>query len=1152
MKHLLIYILLIFTSSNILSQNIYEDLKNKYDSLLNINEHEKALIIATSMKSVVLQYEKDSSIKLPISLRYIGNCYSQLKKYDSAQYYWKYSLQILKKQNRIKTLEAGYCYLNIANLEYEKGNYRSSKESYLNLLNIYRCTIGKNHKDYGQALSDIGAICRIEGNLQESKIYLNESKDILQKTVGVKNLDYASCLNNLSNLYSDLNRYDTAINYILESIEIIKQNSGENNENYLTSLNNLAGIYFEKADYEKAKNLYRYILEKINILKGEKAEEYAIALSNLGVVYKTLGDYDSSKICLLKTIELYKSIFGNRHYLVARNLLNVGDLFQEIGDNYNSKTYYIKALETYKNSTGQENSEYANCLVAFGNLNYENGDYKIAEINFQQALKILKKTIGEFHLDYAACINDLGNLYLKIGNLKDAEFYFIQASKLYLNLLGSNHPRYAISQYNLARVQYQKRNFRLSKYLFNKVLEINRKVYGNNHPNYVASINSVAVIYDELNDDNNAELYYKNAIALYKKLKNSVRIDYAQCLQNFGIFYIKIKKYEQAEELLRNSLKILEQCVGEMHSEYINTELALAELLFKTNKRNEAYELMYNNFQRKSKYISEIFEWLNDYQKELFWKQESNYFENITSLTNYQHINTPQLIGLNYNSALITKSILLEENLSKEKYFRDIDELREKLAFRRKLIAKIESTGQENNAMLNKLLNESDSIDKKLTLSLPEYASQKRNLTITWDMIQNNLDSTEAAIEFVRFFNEMDSCYYYNALIVRKDIQEPIMVNICKEVELQNINPKSGLKDYYEIIWKQLVPVLSGIKTIYYTPCGELWNIPFNAILITDSLKNSLKSEYEYSISNQQEKDNHTQYIIDHYTLHQLTSTRYLAMGLKQNSNKPVEKSIAIIGGINYDYLPKNKFEDQKPVEQNYVSKMRGIDFGKFPYLEGTKTEVENISKLLNENNWNVNLIEDNNATEENIMNLEGKNAPAIIHVSTHGYCFSNNDSTKESIDENSYKYSYRNSGNPMVRSGLILAGGNWAWTGSDTLNKIGSEQNGILTALEVSELDLSKTKLIVLSACETAVGKIENTEGSFGLKRGFKLAGIEEMIVSIWPVPDKETKELMVQFYTYLSESLTPIESFQKAQKSMRYKYPNNPNNWAGFVLVR
>ena len=73
-----------------------------------------------------------------------------------------------------------------------------------------------------------------------------------------------------------------------------------------------------------------------------------------------------------------------------------------------------------------------------------------------------------------------------------------------------------------------------------------------------------------------------------------------------------------------------------------------------------------------------------------------------------------------------------------------------------------------------------------------------------------------------------------------------------------------------------------------------------------------------------------------------------------------------------------------------------------------------------------------------------------------------------------------------LVRSGIILTGANWAWMGSDTLSKLGSEQNGILTALEVSQLNLKKTRLVVLSACQTGLGKIEDSEGTFGLKRGF------------------------------------------------------------------
>ena len=225
---------------------------------------------------------------------------------------------------------------------------------------------------------------------------------------------------------------------------------------------------------------------------------------------------------------------------------------------------------------------------------------------------------------------------------------------------------------------------------------------------------------------------------------------------------------------------------------------------------------------------------------------------------------------------------------------------------------------------------------------------------------------------------------------------------------------------------------------------------------------------------------------------------------------------------------------------------------GKLNYLEGTKTEVEQINNNVTTATWQTKLIENNDAIEENITKLEVKEAKGILHIATHGYAFPEYDFKDTSISKNSLGYSYRYSTNPMVRSGLILAGGNWSWTGSDTLSKLGAEQNGILTALEVSQLNLKNTKLVVISACETGLGKIEGSEGTFGLKRGFKLVGVEQMIVTLWSVPDKETMELMTLFCSDLTKTLNPVVSLENAQKEMRAKYPTDPEKWAGFVLVR
>ncbi|MDZ4808081.1 MAG: CHAT domain-containing protein, partial [Bacteroidota bacterium] len=141
---------------------------------------------------------------------------------------------------------------------------------------------------------------------------------------------------------------------------------------------------------------------------------------------------------------------------------------------------------------------------------------------------------------------------------------------------------------------------------------------------------------------------------------------------------------------------------------------------------------------------------------------------------------------------------------------------------------------------------------------------------------------------------------------------------------------------------------------------------------------------------------------------------------------------------------------------------------------------------------------------------------------------------------------SYTLADDPLLRSGLIFAGGNYAWSGKTPIEGI---EDGIATAYEISQLNLSNTELVVLSACETALGDVKGSEGVFGLQRAFKMAGVKKMIVSLWQVPDKETAELMISFYTYWMNGKSINEAFTQAQADMRKKY--SPFYWAAFVLV-
>jgi CHAT domain-containing protein len=183
------------------------------------------------------------------------------------------------------------------------------------------------------------------------------------------------------------------------------------------------------------------------------------------------------------------------------------------------------------------------------------------------------------------------------------------------------------------------------------------------------------------------------------------------------------------------------------------------------------------------------------------------------------------------------------------------------------------------------------------------------------------------------------------------------------------------------------------------------------------------------------------------------------------------------------------------------------------------------------------------NASEEILKQLSGK-SPSILHIATHGFFLPASESKINLVINPTYEPPATE--NPLFRSGIILSGANYFWKGGNAINGV---EDGICTAYEISQLDLSKTELVVLSACETGLGDVKGSEGVFGLQRGFKLAGAQKMIVSLWQVPDKETAELMTALYSEWIKGKSIETAFYHAQTLMRNKYA--PFYWAAFTLV-
>jgi CHAT domain-containing protein len=215
--------------------------------------------------------------------------------------------------------------------------------------------------------------------------------------------------------------------------------------------------------------------------------------------------------------------------------------------------------------------------------------------------------------------------------------------------------------------------------------------------------------------------------------------------------------------------------------------------------------------------------------------------------------------------------------------------------------------------------------------------------------------------------------------------------------------------------------------------------------------------------------------------------------------------------------------------------------------LEGTAAESEAIQKQLTERQIPSALYSGRAGNEESFKALDGARI-AVIHLATHGFFLEDIEKNYEALErmQRLGGGGGQKAENPLLRSGLILAGANLAWQG-EALEGV---EDGILSADEIARLNLTGTRLIVMSACQTGLGDVNNSEGVFGLQRAFKLAGVETLIMSLWEVDDEATAELMTIFYEQWLSGKTKQESFKEAQRQIRAKH-TQPFYWAAFVLM-
>lgn len=497
----------------------------------------------------------------------------------------------------------------------------------------------------------------------------------------------------------------------------------------------------------------------------------------------------------------------------------------------------------------------------------------------------------------------------------------------------------------------------------------------------------------------------------------------------------------------------------------------------------------------------------------------------------------PNTIKEAFDANLFTRSIESARRVGFRKTFNENDSIKKEIQTLR-IVHNKKTSNMELRDSISMIISDIESTCFRMN---PQIFNEEVNYVSCWDSIREKLNEDDICIMFCYIPNVCDSIKSsnYGVFAGTSQMKEPILLNLCGVDELEdiyfndtpdplfisNLYSNGSVSKVYQKLWEPLEFMIKDKKNIYYSLTGSLYLINHEALSIGGE---RLGEKYNLILCSSPAR------IIDTKTEPKIVGYSAALFGepnfnmdiddMKQNANQ-----YTLFSGLSLDDL-------------NYVDYLRS-EWGPLP---STIYEVEEANNLLKEKGYSTILHIGNDACEEAFKELS-ENSPSIIHIASHGYNLNNDKKIENSNFANELEYiglkSYIKS-----LSGIILSGGNYAWCGGKITDNI---EDGILTSEEISRLNLSNTKLVILSACETGLGWIDPIEGVLGLHKAFKDAGVKTILMTLWKVPDSTTYMFTQEFYKNLVNDKSPREATRKAQQYLIEAGAADPYYWAPFVVL-
>ena len=984
----------------------------------------------------------------------------------------------------------------------------------------------------------------------KAKYYYIKSIALAQNIYGKLSSEYLYDNSFLASIYISEHNTTEAQKIILPIIALLEK-QGESYYSYLI------GYYSEAAhmssvalDFESDVQYSKKLAELTKVMYGANSSKYVEALKTYALANFSTHTYDESIKSLMAASEIENELHGKS--------LRYLDYLEQLASAYRLSGRNKQALNTYENILSQCERIPSSDTIRISVLNglgliYFDEDFLSAEKYFRDALRFQKILREDNARQLMSIDNNLGLLYLHYGMYEESEKYLLEAYQLSqvpfdsVYGLGMGLSYFSILK-NLAELYLHKVEINKAKEFAYKALSQCETTNGVENADYAVMLHLWGDIEQAGGNFVSAINYYERALAIRKKIFGDNSELCGLTYGAIGTAYHFLGNYTKSLDFYKKEKNIYTEYKKDLFTTYSN--IAFSEwLLHDTKSAVRDIDLSINSLET---YIGSFFINLSDKQRVQYWHHYQNtIIKDAYNIAYDAWKNDIQGAEVAYRTALLSKGILLDVEKQKATFIEQSTDLSLQSKWNiyiqksRQLVALLSNGNAESNNII-RLKEECEALDKEISERIPQYYN-----TVCVNDVQKNLPSNAIAIEIIDFsvqrkdliVTNSDSIMYC-ALLLRNESKDPLLIPLFEEKEVASlINTTTENKTNFtyshdgngehlsQLVWSKILPYIKPGETIYFAPSGILHQLAIESL------------PYDST---------HT--MADMFNLVRLSSTREIVL----NKSNDTHTTATLYGGIQYNMSGDKLLAESEKYSDSDLLASRGIgsgtmDRGSIEYLKGTKTEVENINQMLKQNHLQVQLFTSTNANEESFKALSGKHQN-ILHIATHGFFWT--DSTAQKKEYFSQRMLTLDNNlptppaiDPLNRCGLLFAGAQTAWSGH-SMDLPEGVQDGILTAKEISLLDLRDADLVVLSACETGKGEITG-DGVFGLQRAFKQAGAQTIIMSLWPVNDSATQLLMTEFYrNWITNHQSKHEAFRNAQNTVRSKY-EEPVYWAGFIML-